>query len=266
MKQWVFNRSKPASFDEALRPHSIIVNETAAKQFGLKGNAVGSVIKSGNSDLTVAGVVKDFNYQSLQYPIKPLAMFPRSADIKGWGGAAGYAFVRVKPFTNMPALLNKIKENYKKYDQKTPIEYNFLDDTFKAQYQAEDRLASIFNFFTYTAILLAVMGLFGLTAFTIQQRVKEIGIRKVLGASVASINTLLSIDFLKLVLLSIIIASPLAWWAMNDWLQNFVYRINVPWWVFLFAAAIAVAVSVITVSYNAIKAALANPVNSLRNE
>ena len=261
--QW---KNQPVSYKKVLDTHGIIINETGATAFGLKANAVGSVVTIGNSDVTVAGVVKDFNYQSLQSPIKPLALYLRPGDIKGWGGAAGYAFVRIKPFTNMPALLSKLKDSYKKYDQETPITYNFLDETFRAQYQSEDRLASIFTFFTCTAILLAVLGLFGLTAFTIQQRVKEIGIRKVLGASIASINKLLSIEFLKLVVLAIVISSPIAWWAMHSWLQNFVYRIDVPWWVFLLAAVIAIVVSIITVSYNAIKAAVANPVKSLRSE
>ena len=193
-------------------------------------------------------------------------MYIRPAEIKGWGGAAGYVFVRVKPNANMPALISKIGADYKKYDKETPFEYDFLDEAFEAQFQAEDRLASIFTFFTCIAVSLALLGLFGLTAFTIQQRVKEIGIRKVLGASTASINNLLSADFLKLVLLAIVIASPMAWWAMHSWLQNFVYRIEVPWWVFILAAVVAVVVSMLTVSYNAVKAALANPVKSLRNE
>ena len=251
---------------------AVLINEAAAKMFGYT-DPINHVIYDPQDPKAmilkpyhIIGVMKDFNYQSLQYPIKPLAMVPRSADIKGWGGAAGYAFVRVKPFTNMPALLNKIKENYKKYDQKTPIEYNFLDETFKAQYQAEDRLASIFNFFTYTAILLAVMGLFGLTAFTIQQRVKEIGIRKVLGASVTSIVQLLSTDLMKLVLIAILIASPIAWFAMDKWLQDFAYKISINWWVFILAGGGAAIIALTTVSIQSIKAALTNPVKSLRSE
>ena len=259
-------KNEPISYKDALSSHWAIINETAAKQAGLKANPIGSIIKVGQSDIRVAGVVKDFNYQSLQTPIKPLAMYIRPAEIKGWGGAAGYVFVRVKPNANMPALISKIGADYKKYDKETPFEYDFLDEAFEAQFQAEDRLASIFTFFTCIAVSLALLGLFGLTAFTIQQRVKEIGIRKVLGASTASINNLLSADFLKLVILAIVIASPMAWWAMHSWLQNFVYRIEVPWWVFILAAVVAVVVSMLTVSYNAVKAALANPVKSLRNE
>jgi putative ABC transport system permease protein len=155
---------------------------------------------------------------------------------------------------------------YKKYDRDTPFDYTFMDDAFNQQYKAEDRLAAIFSLFTYITVILATMGLFGLAAFTIEQRAKEIGIRKILGASLSKISTLLSLDFLKLVLLSVIIASPVAWWAMHNWLQNFANRITIPWWVFTAAGGIAVLAAIITVSYHAIKAALANPVDSLRSE
>ena len=155
---------------------------------------------------------------------------------------------------------------YKRYDSDTPFSYTFMDDAFNEQYKAEDRLASIFGIFTYITVILATLGLFGLAAFTIEQRTKEIGIRKVLGASIASINSMLSADFLKLVILSIIIASPIAWWSMHNWLQNFAYRIAIPWWVFVIAGAIAIITSVVTVSYHAIRAAIANPVDSLKSE
>jgi putative ABC transport system permease protein len=141
-----------------------------------------------------------------------------------------------------------------------------MDDAFNEQYKAEDRLSSIFSIFTYITILLATMGLFGLTAFTIEQRNKEIGIRKILGASLTTITSLLSIDFIKLVVISVIIASPVAWWAMHNWLQNFAYRINIPWWVFAAAGVVAVFTAVVTISYHALRAAVANPVKSLRSE
>jgi putative ABC transport system permease protein len=166
----------------------------------------------------------------------------------------------------VPSLIESIQSIYKKYDQDTPFSYTFMDDAFNKQYQAEDRLASIFGTFTYITILLATLGLFGLAAFTIEQRNKEIGIRKILGASMASITTILSTDFLKLILLSVIIASPVAWYAMHNWLQNFAYRISIPVWVFLFAGAMAFITAVLTISYHAVKAALANPVKSLRSE
>ena len=155
---------------------------------------------------------------------------------------------------------------YKKYDQDTPFSYTFMDDAFNQQYKAEDRLASIFSIFTCITVVLASLGLFGLAAFTIEQRTKEIGIRKVLGAGLASINLLLSKDFLKLVVLAIIVSSPVAWWAMHSWLQNFAYRITISWWVFAAAGAMAVIIAVATISYHSIRAAIANPVKSLRSE
>ena len=166
----------------------------------------------------------------------------------------------------MPTALENIQSVYKKYDAQTPFSYTFMDDAFNAQYKAEDRLASIFSIFTLITVMLATLGLFGLAAFTIEQRTKEIGIRKVLGASLSSINQLLSTDFLKLVVLAIAIASPIAWWAMHKWLQGFAYRITIQWWVFAAAGLSAIIISVITVSYHAIRAAVANPVNSLRSE
>jgi putative ABC transport system permease protein len=155
---------------------------------------------------------------------------------------------------------------YKKYDKDTPFNYTFMDDSFNAQYKAEDRLASIFSIFTVLTIVLAGMGLFGLAAFTIEQRTKEIGIRKILGANLSSITSLLSVDFLKLVLLSTLIASPIAWWAMHGWLEHFAYRISIQWWMFGAAGLLAVVIALLTISYHAVKAAIANPVKSLRSE
>jgi putative ABC transport system permease protein len=159
-----------------------------------------------------------------------------------------------------------MQKTFKKYDSDTPFDYTFMDDAFNARYKAEERLASIFSIFTVITIVLAGMGLFGLAAFTIEQRTKEIGIRKVLGASISSINGLLSKDFLKLVLLSILIASPIAWYVMHNWLQGFAYRINIQWWMFAGAGLLAIIVAVITISYHALKAAIVNPVKSLRSE
>jgi putative ABC transport system permease protein len=189
-----------------------------------------------------------------------------SSDTTNWGVVGGCLFAKIKPRTNLPTLVNSIQTIYKKYDQDTPFNYTFMDDAFNQQYKAEDRLAAIFSIFTVITILLAGMGLFGLAAFTIEQRTKEIGVRKILGASLSSISTLLSKDFLKLVLLAILIASPVAWWAMHNWLQSFAYRINIQWWMFASAALLAIIIAIIAVSYHALKAAIANPVKSLRSE
>lgn len=155
---------------------------------------------------------------------------------------------------------------YEKYDSEKTFEYHFMDEAFESMYKAEDRLSKIFDVFTLFTIIIACLGLFGLTAFAAEQRTKEIGIRKVLGASVASIVSMLSADFLKLVLIAIIIASPVAWYLMQEWLKNFAYRIDIRWPVFVLAGLFAVSIALLTVSYQAIKAAIANPVKSLRTE
>jgi putative ABC transport system permease protein len=244
----------------------IIINETAIKDLKLPANPVGSIIDAGNQKFEVAGVVKNFNFSSMESTIGPLGLFIAADTTQAWGAMGCNLFARIKPHTNIPSLIGSIQNIYKKYDQDTPFSYTFMDDAFDKQYKAEDRLAAIFSTFTYITILLATLGLFGLAAFTIEQRTKEIGIRKILGASMATITTLLSTDFLKLILLSVIIASPVAWYAMHNWLQNFAYRINIPWWVFALAGSMALITAIVTISYHAIKAALANPVNSLRSE
>lgn len=258
-------KHSPATFAD-VNNNQIFINEEAISKLHLDPNPVGSEIGSKDSRYKVAGVLKNFNTLSLAANIQPLAVVVKPDTSSGWNQFGFNLYIKIKPHTNIPSFINSIKSIYDKYDAETPFNYSFLDDDFNAQYKAEDRLASIFSLFTYIAIILAALGLFGLAAFTIEQRVKEIGIRRVLGASITSINMLLSLDFLKLVVLSVVIASPIAWWAMHSWLQKFAYRIAVPWWVFIMAAAIAVVTSLLTVSYNAIKAALANPVKSLRSE
>ncbi|MES2265998.1 MAG: ABC transporter permease [Bacteroidota bacterium] len=246
--------------------NKIVINETAIKELKLPANPVGSLVDAGNQKLEVAGVVKNFNFSSMESTIGPLSLSIAADTTQFWGQMGCNLFARIKPHTNIPSMISAIQSIYKKYDQETPFSYTFMDDAFDKQYKAEDRLASIFSTFTYITILLATLGLFGLAAFTIEQRNKEIGIRKILGASMATITTLLSTGFVKLIGLSVLIASPIAWYAMHSWLQNFAYRIAVPWWVFVFAGALALLTAVVTISYHAIKAALANPVDSLRSE
>jgi putative ABC transport system permease protein len=175
-------------------------------------------------------------------------------------------YAKIKPHTNLPSILSAMQTIYKKYDPNAPLSYSFVDEVFDAQYKAEDRLASIFSVFTGITILLAALGLFGLAAFTIEQRSKEIGIRKILGASLSAITGMLSKDFLKLVFLAIIVASPVAWWAMDKWLQGFALRIPIQWWMFAVSGLTAVIVAILTIGYHAFRAAIANPVESLRSE
>lgn len=256
----------PAPNTEITGRDKVVINELAIGKLHLPANPVGSFISDGNNKLQVMGVLSNFNFSSMADELRPFALITLPDTSSFWKKTGCSLFVKIKPHTNLPALLGKMQNIYKKYDQDTPFDYTFMDDAFNLQYKAEDRLAAIFSLFTYIAVILATMGLFGLAAFTIEQRTKEIGIRKVLGASLSKISTLLSVDFLKLVLLSVVIASPVAWWAMHNWLQNFANRIVIPWWVFTAAGAIAVLTAIVTISYHAIKASLANPVDSLRSE
>jgi len=256
----------PAPHTQLGTGNKLVINEKAIEKLHLPANPVGTFVKSGNNQVEIAGVVKNFNFGSMQYAIEPLGLFMAPDTTRFWGKVGCNLFAKVKPHTNLPTLLNSMQSIYKKYDQDTPFNYTFMDDAFNKQYKAEDRLASIFSAFTGITILLASMGLFGLAAFTIEQRTKEIGVRKILGASLSSIASLLSADFLKLVLLAILIGSPIAWWAMHKWLQNFAYRIDIQWWMFASAGLLAVIIAIITISYHALRAAIANPVDSLRSE
>jgi putative ABC transport system permease protein len=159
-----------------------------------------------------------------------------------------------------------VEKQYKKYAADSPFGYHFLDKDFEAQYKTDQRTGTLFNVFAGIAILISCLGLFGLATYTAQVKTKEIGIRKVLGASVAGIVKLLSKDFLKLIIIAIIIATPVAWWAINKWLEGFAYRINISWWVFAVAGMLALLIALVTISFQAIKAALANPVESLRSQ
>jgi putative ABC transport system permease protein len=256
----------PAADQKLTGMDRLVINEAAIEKLHLPAYPIGSYVQSGDRKAKVIGVVKNFNFSSLQSEIAPLVLNIAPANLPFFTRDGCNLFARIKPHTNLPTLLGKMQAIYKKYDKDTPFDYTFMDDAFNAQYKAEDRLASIFSVFTYITIILATLGLFGLAAFTIEQRTKEIGIRKVLGASLASINTLLSRDFLTLVVLSIVIASPIAWWAMHKWLEGFAYRITISWWMFAAAGFAAILTALVTVSYHAIKAGIANPVDSLRSE
>ncbi|MFI5138055.1 MAG: ABC transporter permease [Sphingobacteriales bacterium] len=245
----------------------VTINESAIAKLNLPANPVGRMVDfGGKQKYEIVAVTKNFNFTSLESTVPALCLFIASDTAANWGAEGGCLFAKIKPHANLPSLIESIQTIYKKYNAETPFSYTFMDDAFNAQYKAEDKLASIFSIFTCITIILAALGLFGLAAFTIEQRTKEIGIRKVLGASVTSINNLLSKDFLKLVFLAIVIASPIAWWAMHKWLQDFAYRISISWWMFAAAGFVAIVTAVITVSYHALRAAIANPVNSLRSE
>jgi putative ABC transport system permease protein len=238
--------------------HSVIINEKAAQQLGFdtKQNLIGQKINWGQP-FEIIGVVKDYHHLSLREPIQPTIYL----------GSVSYSYFTVQTDTrNMQSKINTLKSLYNSTFPGNPFEYFFADEKYDQQYVAEQKLGNVFIAAAFIAVLIACMGLFGLAAFSARQRIKEIGIRKVLGASVANITTLLSKDFIKLVIIAIVIASPIAWWAMHQWLQDFAYRTEINFWIFLVAGLIAVGIALITVSFQAIKAAMANPVKNLRTE
>jgi putative ABC transport system permease protein len=207
--------------------------------------------------LQIIGVVKNFNYESLRQNVGPLCF--------RLGESTGIASFKVNT-ANMKGLVATIGSVWKKMAPGMPFSYRFMDDAFDNMYRAEQRIGKLALGFSILAILVACMGLFGLATYAAEQRVKEIGIRKVLGASVGGIVEMLSVDFIKLVVISALISFPLSWWAMSKWLANFAYRINISWWVFVAAAVVAIVIAMATTSYQAIRAALMNPVKSLRTE
>jgi putative ABC transport system permease protein len=249
-----------------LTPHDsgkVVINEAALVQLGLTAeNAIGTRLYGVGKQFDIIGVMKDFNFSSLHENINPfMIMNPPQSDPQYLSNMI--IAVNTRDYEN---FLNKVSAAWKSMIPSAPFEYAFLDEQVQKQYSSEIKLSRIINAFTLIAILICCLGLFGLAAFTAERRTKEIGIRKVLGATVPGIVSLLSREFLMLVLISVVIASPIAWYAMNRWLGDFAYRINISWWIFLVAGVIAVIIAFITVSFQALRAALSNPVNSLRNE
>lgn len=251
------NFSKAFSTDKT---NGFILNETAVKQLGWKNpaDAVGARFGYGEIRGQIVGVTKDYHFESLHQKVAPIAMFAQT-DRLGWmsvhisGG-------------NIKEALAHIESVWKKQFPDRPFEYEFLDQKFGVLYATEQTQQLLFGIFSGIAIFISCMGLLGLSIFMAEIRTKEIGVRKVLGASVTSLVILLSNDFLKLVLVAIVIASPIAWYAMNSWLQDFAYHTNIHWGVFAFAAVISVAIALFTISFQSIKAALMNPVKSLKSE
>ncbi len=243
----------------------VVLNETAVERLNLPSRPIGQKV---DGQFEVAGVLKDFNYASLQNKIEPLCLFvlPDSDTAALWANRGGCLYAKLKEGVAVATVMNQLKAIYLKYDQEKPFEAGFLDEAFDAQYKAEDRLAKILGAFTAFAMLIASLGLFGLATFMAVRRTKEIGVRKILGASVQNIALLLSGDFIKLVVVAIVLAWPIAWWAVNSWLQNFAYRITIEWWLFAAAGLLVLLIALLTVAFQAIKTALANPARSLRTE
>jgi len=206
---------------------------------------------------TMLGVVKDFHYESLRQNIFPLGM--------RLGQSTGLASFKVNT-NDIQSLVKQVETKWKTMAPGMPFSYRFMDDAFDNIYRAEQRVGEVAITFSILAIFIACLGLLGLVTYMAEQRTKEIGVRKVLGASVPDLVTMLSKDFLKLVIIAAIVAFPVAWWAMHTWLQDFAYRINIDWWVFLLAGVVALLIALVTVCFQAVKAAMANPVKSLRTE
>ena len=236
-----------------------LINETAAERMGMSGNAIGKKLTFWGIEGTIIGVVNDFNFQPLTTTIQPIVLRYRPEE---WHFNL---LIRTKPATTEP-LVALVQKLYKKYDTESPFEYGFVDQALDNTYKAQQGAGKIITCFTFLAILISCLGLFGLAAYTTEQRTKEIGIRKVLGAGAGVIAAMLSKDFLKLVLFATFIATPVAWYAMHHWLQDFAYRIKIEWWMFAAAGLLAVAIALLTIWYHAMKAATANPVKSLRTE
>ncbi|MCU0352402.1 MAG: ABC transporter permease [Cytophagales bacterium] len=241
----------------------ILINEKAAAQlnFASAQAAVGKKIKWGGfgetQEYEVYGVVKDYHHESLQQTIKPIVFFP------GYNG--GYFTVRLTT-SEIQSKMGELERLFQQSFPGNPFEYFFVDENYNKQYATEQQYSQIFTVASCLAIFIACLGLFGLATFMVEQRTKEIGIRKVLGADVTSLVALLSKDFVRLVIVALFIAVPLVWYFMNQWLQNFAYRADIAWWIFAVAGVVSVAVALITVGFQAVKAALANPVKSLRSE
>jgi len=246
------------NFNPAMKTDSqaVIVNQTLVKRLNLK-DPIGKRIVNYGAPKQIIGVVQDFNFESLRDGIDPLVMHLSNSN----------SIVSVKVKTgDMKNTLAEITRTWKSFSPNQPIRYTFMDERFANMYADVQRMGRIFTSFAILAIIIACLGLFALAAYMAEQRSKEIGIRKVLGASIGNITTLLSLNFIKLVFIAIIIASPIAWWAMTKWLQDFTYRIPIGWEVFVFAGMVAISIALLTVSFQSIKAAIANPIKSLRSE
>ncbi|WP_247233090.1 ABC transporter permease [Telluribacter sp. SYSU D00476] len=242
----------------------MLVNESAVKLLGFTGNPIGKKVMTlfgpnpeDQIAYTIIGVVKNFHYESLRKNIGPVSMV--------LGRSPGIIALKLKT-DDMMASVASVEQLWKRMAPGQPFEYRFMNDDFDKEYRAEQRVGQIFVTFALLSILIGCLGLFGLAAYTAERRTKEIGVRKVLGASIGDIVTMLSRDFMKLVLIAIVIASPIAWYAMNRWLSDFAFKVDIQWWIFVAAGLLAVGIALLTVSFQSIKAALMNPVKSLKSE
>ena len=244
----------------------VFINESAIKVLGIEGNPVGQFfnVSGSTTNQEIGGVLKDFHYSGTLSKIQPMMYYLIEADSSNVG--SGSFYVKLNPKSNIQEKVNIIKNIYEKYDSEHPFDYHFLGEAFNSHFTNIEHMSNMFIIFMVLTIMIACLGLFGLIAFTAETRTKEIGIRKILGASIINIAILLSKDFLILVVIAFLIASPIAYLYISTWLKDFEYRIEISWWVFILAGLISTIIALLTVSYQAIKAAVANPVKSLRTE
>jgi len=240
--------------------HNILISETAARALGYSSNeeAIGKGISVFNKDWNVIGVIKDYHQKSLHYAMEPVIFFP-------FNGSNHPISVKLNT-RDLGSTLQAIKAKYNAFFPGNLFDYYFIDDRFNALYNNDLLFGKVFAMFAGFAIFIACLGLMGLSLFTTAQRTKEIGVRKVLGASVSNIVYLLSKDFIRLIIISFLVASPVAWMVMHNWLEGFAYRVPISWWIFPFAGLLAVVIALGTVSFQTLKAAAMNPVKSLRSE
>jgi len=253
-----FVKGRDFSKDFATDSVGYIINEAALQKIGYK-DPIGKPLTFWKKPGTIIGVLKDFHFNSMHEQINPLVL--RLGENIEWGSA----LVRTEPGKTKEALAS-LQKVCKDINPKFPFTYKFSDEEYAKLYKSEQVVSQLANYFAFLGIFISCLGLLGLVIFTAEQRTKEFGIRKVLGASPATLFNLLSREFLLLVLIAIVIASPVAWIAMNDWLQDYVYRISISWSMFVIAGGISILIALITVSFQAIKSSLANPVKSLRTE
>ena len=235
-----------------------LINEAAVQRIGYT-DPVGKPLTMWGRPGKIIGVMEDFHFQSLHQSIQPLILRLNPVAVRT------NIVVRTQPGQTQQALAS-LESLSRQLNPGFPFTYKFADEEYQKLYKSESVVGSLANYFAFLAIFISCLGLFGLSAFTAEQRTKEIGVRKVLGASVSSIVGLLSKEFLKLVLLAIIISFPLSWWTMTEWLQGFEYKLDLTWWLFALAGILAIGIALLTVSFQSIKAALMNPVKSLRSE
>ena len=255
---WQFTDGRDFSNRFTTDSLAVVLNEAAVKYMGLK-NPVGQIVHIGKRDLAVVGVVKDMVMESPYEPVKQTVFYVRR-------GAADNILIKINPNISAHEAIGKIASVWKTYSPSVPFSYNFVDDEYAKKFATEERIGTLASSFGLLAIFISCLGLFGMASFMAEQRTKEIGVRKVLGATVFGLWRLLSADFVGLVVASLFIAVPISYYFMHGWLQNYTYRAELSWWIFAITGAGAIIITLLTVSYQSIKAALANPVKSLRSE